>query len=98
MGKKVYQPEQIIAKLREAEIFLNKGQTMASVIGHLEITEHTCCCIYAKEQKMEGFPIRRHLFYGLWLQSRQGSYTMMHLLPLSRKCIFLNIPFRINSL
>lgn len=41
MGKNTYQPEQIIAKLREAEILLSKGQNIPSVIRHLGISEQT---------------------------------------------------------
>ena len=41
MGKNTYKPEQIIAKLREAEVLLSKGQAISSVIRHLGITEQT---------------------------------------------------------
>lgn len=41
MGKNTYQPEQIIAKLREAEILLSKGQNIPSVVRHLGISEQT---------------------------------------------------------
>lgn len=43
MGKNTYQPEQIIAKLREAEILLSKGQNIPSVVRHLGVSEQTYC-------------------------------------------------------
>ncbi len=42
MGRYTYQPEQIIAKLREAEVLLSKGQTVQGIVRHLGITEQTC--------------------------------------------------------
>ncbi len=41
MGRMRHTAEQIIAKLREAEIELAKGQTTAEVIRRLGITEQT---------------------------------------------------------
>ena len=41
MGRKRHTAEQIIAKLREAEVELAKGQTLAGVARQLEITEQT---------------------------------------------------------
>ncbi len=41
MGRNNYQPEQIIAKLREAEVLLSKGQTVPAVVRHLGISEQT---------------------------------------------------------
>lgn len=41
MSKKRYRPEQIIAKLREADIFLSQGYTVAQVSKSLEISEVT---------------------------------------------------------
>jgi putative transposase len=41
MGKNTYQPEQIIAKLREAEVLLSKGQTIAAIVRQIGITEQT---------------------------------------------------------
>ena len=41
MAKKRYSPEQIIAKLREAEIELAKGQTTGAVCRKLAISEQT---------------------------------------------------------
>ncbi len=39
MGRKRHTAEQIIAKLREAEVALAKGQTLAVVVRKLEIAE-----------------------------------------------------------
>ena len=41
MGRKRYTAEQIIGKLREAEIELAKGRTVGEVAKHLGITEQT---------------------------------------------------------
>ena len=41
MSRKRHTPEQIIRKLREAEVELAKGQTTADVVRKLEITEQT---------------------------------------------------------
>ena len=41
MGRKRHTPEQIIRKLREAEIALVQGQTTAEVARKLSITEQT---------------------------------------------------------
>jgi len=41
MGRNTYKPEQIIAKLREAEVLLSKGQTVVEIVRHLGITEQT---------------------------------------------------------
>jgi transposase-like protein len=41
MPSKRHTPEQIIGKLREAEVELAKGATIAQVAKRLEITEHT---------------------------------------------------------
>jgi transposase-like protein len=41
MGRKRHTPEQIIRKLREAEVGLAKGQPMAEVARKLGITEQT---------------------------------------------------------
>ena len=41
MARKRYSSEQIIAKLREAEVALSKGQTTAQVCKQLGIAEHT---------------------------------------------------------
>ncbi len=41
MGRKRHTPEQIIRKLREAEVALAQGQTTAEVAHKLSITEQT---------------------------------------------------------
>ena len=41
MGKKKYTAEQIITKLREAEVLSAKGETIQSTCRHLGITEQT---------------------------------------------------------
>ncbi len=41
MGRKRHTPEQIIAKLREAEVELAKGRPLAEVMRKLEIAEQT---------------------------------------------------------
>ena len=41
MGRKRHTPEQIIRKLREAEVALAQGQTTAAVARKLSITEQT---------------------------------------------------------
>jgi putative transposase len=41
MGKKGYTPEQIINKLREAEILLSQGETVAVVSKKIGVSSHT---------------------------------------------------------
>jgi putative transposase len=41
MARRRHSPEQIIRKLREAEVLLSKGETVAMVARKLEITEQT---------------------------------------------------------
>ena len=41
MGRKIFTSEQIIRKLREAEILLSKGLTIEQASRELEITEQT---------------------------------------------------------
>jgi len=41
MGRKRYQPEQIVGYLREAEILLAKGNTIGEVCRKIGITEQT---------------------------------------------------------
>jgi transposase-like protein len=43
MARKRYSPEQIISKLREAEVALAKGQTTTQVCKKVGITENTYC-------------------------------------------------------
>jgi len=42
MVRKTYAPEQIINKLREAEIHINQGISIAEVSRKIGITEQTC--------------------------------------------------------
>ena len=41
MGRKVHTPEQIISKLREAEVLLGRGQTVGQVCRKIGVTEQT---------------------------------------------------------
>jgi putative transposase len=41
MARQGYSPEQIISKLREAEILLSNGQTIQSAVRQLGVTEQT---------------------------------------------------------
>ena len=41
MGKKIYSPEQIIRKLREAEVLLSQGNTISQASRALGVTEQT---------------------------------------------------------
>jgi len=41
MGRKPFQPEQVIGKLREAEVMLAKGQTVGEVCRQIGVTEQT---------------------------------------------------------
>jgi putative transposase len=41
MAKKRFQAEQIIGKLREAEVEISKGQTIGQIVKKLGITEQT---------------------------------------------------------
>jgi transposase-like protein len=41
MVRKAFKPEQIINKLREAEILLSQGSTVAEAIRKLNVTEQT---------------------------------------------------------
>ncbi len=41
MARRTYKPEQIINKLREAEILLSKGSTVAEASRQLGVTEQT---------------------------------------------------------
>ncbi len=41
MGRKRYQSEQIISKLREAEVLLAKGDTVGQVVRKRGVTEPT---------------------------------------------------------
>jgi len=41
MGKRGYQPEQIIAKLREVEMLLINGQSLQTAVRQIGVTEQT---------------------------------------------------------
>jgi transposase-like protein len=41
MGRKIFTPEQIIGKLREAEVLLSKGQSVEQMSRQLGVTEQT---------------------------------------------------------
>ena len=41
MGRKIYKPEQIIAKLREAEVLLGQGKSINEVSRQLGISQYT---------------------------------------------------------
>ena len=41
MGKKGYTPEQIISKLREAEVLLSQGATVAEASKKISVTQQT---------------------------------------------------------
>ncbi len=41
MGRKIYSAEQIIGKLREAEVLLSQGQTVGEVSRKLGVTQQT---------------------------------------------------------
>ena len=42
MVKKGYTPEQIINKLRETEIHLSQGETIAAISKKIGVSTHTC--------------------------------------------------------
>jgi putative transposase len=41
MGRQAYKPEQIIAKLREAEVLLSNGQSVEMAARQIGVTEQT---------------------------------------------------------
>ena len=43
MSKKRHTPEQIISKLREAEILLSQGQSVPVACKRIEVSEQTVC-------------------------------------------------------
>ena len=43
MGRKIYFPEQIVRKLRKAEVLVSQGNTIGQVSRQLDITEQTYC-------------------------------------------------------
>ncbi len=44
MRKKRYRPEEIISKIREADILLGQGHTVAQVIKSIEVSDVTYYC------------------------------------------------------
>ncbi len=42
MAKRSYRPEQIIKKLREAEVLLSQGSTLGEAARKIEVTEQIC--------------------------------------------------------
>ena len=44
MVRKAFKPEQIISKLREAEVLLSQGSTVGEASRKLEVTEQTYYC------------------------------------------------------
>ena len=50
MGRKNFTPEQIIGKLREAEVLLGKGESTPSVCRTIGVSENT----YYRWRKMHG--------------------------------------------
>jgi putative transposase len=50
MGRKIYSPEQIIRKLREAEVLVSQGNTISQASRQLGITEQT----YYRWRKLYG--------------------------------------------
>lgn len=42
MSKKKYSPDEIIDKLREAEVYLSQGMTVVEAVRKLGIAEQTC--------------------------------------------------------
>lgn len=43
MAKKTYKPEEIIRKLREAEVRLSQGESVAEVTRSLQVSQVTYC-------------------------------------------------------
>ena len=41
MGRKRHTAEEVIGKLREAEVLLSRGQTVSEACRKLEVSEHT---------------------------------------------------------
>jgi hypothetical protein len=42
MGRRAFTPEQIINKLREAEVHLSQGETVGEASRRVGVTEQTC--------------------------------------------------------
>jgi putative transposase len=43
MPRKGFRPEEVIAKLREADVLLGQGKKVAEVVKALGVSEVTCC-------------------------------------------------------
>jgi transposase-like protein len=56
MNKKYFKPEQIIMKLREAEVYLNKGMNASEACRKIGITENT---YYRWRKKYGGMQINQ---------------------------------------
>ena len=50
MGRKIYSPEQIVRKLRQAEVLISQGNTISQASRQLGITEQT----YYRWRKLYG--------------------------------------------
>ena len=59
MGRQGYKPEQIISKLREAEILLSTGQTIQAAVRQIGITEQT---YYRWRKEYGGMKVVPNLF------------------------------------
>jgi transposase-like protein len=56
MARKVYTPEQIINKLREAEVLVNQGATLAVVLKKIGVSD---CTYYRWRQEFGGMRIEQ---------------------------------------
>lgn len=56
MPRKRFTPEQIITKLREAEVLLSKGRKVAEVCRQLEVTENT---YYRWRKEYDGLDVKQ---------------------------------------
>jgi len=43
MARRIYRPEQIINKLREAEVLLSQGSSAGKAAGKIVVVEQTLC-------------------------------------------------------
>ena len=53
MARRSYRPEQIIKKLREAEVLLNQGSTIGEAARKIGVSEDNCA---AQTARLEGKP------------------------------------------
>ena len=56
MARRKYTPEQIISKLREVEVALAQGATVALAVRDIEVTEQT---YYRWRREYGGLPLNR---------------------------------------